>query len=116
MDVKTEFLNGDLDEDIYMEQSEGFVLPDNEQKGQETNLITLSSMKSKFVALSSVDQEAKWLRYLLLEVPLAKYNVPKILIHCNSQDTLARAYNKVYNGKFRQLDLRHSFVRKLIKN
>lgn len=32
MDVKTTFLNGDLDEEVYMEQSEGFVLPRNEKK------------------------------------------------------------------------------------
>ncbi|KAD4982105.1 hypothetical protein E3N88_18776 [Mikania micrantha] len=32
MDVKTAFLNGDLDEEIYMKQPEGFVLPGNEHK------------------------------------------------------------------------------------
>lgn len=32
MDVKTTFLNSDLDEEIYMEQPEDFVLPDNEKK------------------------------------------------------------------------------------
>ena len=32
MDVKTTFLNGDLDEEVYMEQPEGFVLPGNEHK------------------------------------------------------------------------------------
>ena len=31
MDVKTTFLNGDLDEEVYMEQPEGFVLPRNEK-------------------------------------------------------------------------------------
>ena len=32
MDVKTTFLNGDLDEEIYMEQPEGFIVPDQEKK------------------------------------------------------------------------------------
>nr|KAJ0220468.1 hypothetical protein LSAT_V11C200058650 [Lactuca sativa] len=32
MDVKTTFLNGDLDEEIYMKQPEGFVMPGNEHK------------------------------------------------------------------------------------
>ena len=32
MVVKTAFLNGDLDEEVYMEQLEGFVLPRNEKK------------------------------------------------------------------------------------
>ena len=32
MDVKTVFLNGDLDEKVYMEQPESFVLPGNKHK------------------------------------------------------------------------------------
>ncbi|GJW04992.1 zinc finger, CCHC-type containing protein [Tanacetum coccineum] len=32
MDVKTSFLNGDLEEEIYMKQPEGFVMPGNEHK------------------------------------------------------------------------------------
>ena len=32
MDVKTVFLNGDLNEEVYMEQPKGFVLPGNEHK------------------------------------------------------------------------------------
>ena len=32
MDVKTAFLNGDLDEEIYMEQPEDFIAPGQEKK------------------------------------------------------------------------------------
>ena len=32
MDVKTTFLNGDLDEEIYVEQPEGFIIPSQEKK------------------------------------------------------------------------------------
>ena len=32
MDVKTTFLNGDLEEEIYLEQPEGFIFPGKEKK------------------------------------------------------------------------------------
>ena len=85
-------------------------------KSKKQTCITLSTMESEFVALASAGQEAEWLRDLLLEVPLAKDNVSKVLIHCDSQATLARAFSEVYNGKSRHIGLRHSLVRKMIKD
>jgi len=85
-------------------------------KSKKQTCITLSTMESEFVAFASAGQEAEWLRDLLLEVPLAKDNVSKVLIHCDSQTTLARAFSEVYNGKSRHVGLRHSLVRKMIKD
>ena len=48
MDVKTTFLNGDLEEEIYMDQSEGFIA-----KRQENKVCKLVK------ALYSLEQELK---------------------------------------------------------
>lgn len=47
---------------------------------------------------------------------MAKDSVLKALIHYNSQANLARGFTEVYNGKSRNIGLRHSFMRNLIKD
>ncbi|GJY00709.1 hypothetical protein Tco_0358861 [Tanacetum coccineum] len=39
-----------------------------------------------------------------------------ISVHCDSQSTLSRAYNQVYNGKSRHIGLRHRQVNQLIND
>lgn len=69
-----------------------------------------------FMTLASAGHEAEWLKDLLLEVSLAKDNVSKMLIHCDSQISIARAVSELYNGMSMHISLRHSFMRKLIKD
>ena len=72
-------------------------------------------MEAEFIALATTSKEAGWLRDLMLEISISTDEVSTISIHCDSQDTLARAYNDIYNGKSRHISLRHEYVRQLIR-
>ncbi|GJS72903.1 zinc finger, CCHC-type containing protein [Tanacetum coccineum] len=144
MDVKTIFLNGDLDEEVYMRQPKGFVMPEAYSDASWINhvedssstsgwvfllgggaiswaskkqtCITGSTMESEFVALAAAGKEAEWLRNLIHEIPIWPKPIAPISIHCDSAATLAKAYSQMYNGKSRHLGVRHSMIRELIMN
>nr|GEU67999.1 zinc finger, CCHC-type [Tanacetum cinerariifolium] len=78
--------------------------------------ITHSTMKAEFLALAVTGKEAEWLRNMLLHIELWPQPMPAISLHCDSQSTLSRAYNKVYNRKFRHISLRHAYIKELISN
>nr|GEU35122.1 zinc finger, CCHC-type [Tanacetum cinerariifolium] len=78
--------------------------------------LTDSTMAAEFVALMSCYKEAEWLRDLLINIPLWPKPMPPISVHCDIQSTLSRAYNQVYNGKSRHIELRHRQVNQLIND
>ena len=40
--------------------------------------------------------------------------MPQICIHCDSQSTIGRAQNNMYNGKSRHIHRRHNTIRQLL--
>ena len=76
--------------------------------------ISHSTMESEFIALAAAGKEAEWLRNLLLDIKLWPQPMSSISLYCDSEATLSRAYNKVYNGKSRHISLRHEYVKQLI--
>ncbi|KAH9715705.1 hypothetical protein KPL71_021156 [Citrus sinensis] len=73
-----------------------------------------STMAAKFVALALGCKKAKWLRNLLIEIPIWPKPMPHVSIHCDSEATLSRAYSQIYNGKSRHIGLIHNYVRQLL--
>lgn len=73
-------------------------------------------MESEFIALELAATEAEWLRNLLVDIPLWYNPMPSVSIRCDSQVAIARAKNKIYNGKSHHIRLRHNIVRDLISS
>ena len=53
---------------------------------------------------------------MLLDIKLWPQPIPAILVYCDSEATLGRAYNKMYNGRSRHIGLRHDYIRHLIES
>jgi len=81
MDVKTTFLNGDLDENIYMAQPKGFVVEGKERMG--------CRLKKSIYGLKQASRQ--W--YLKFDGPISKFEFKE-----NVEDNCI--YVKFTNGKF----------------
>lgn len=50
-------------------------------------------MTVEFIALVSASKEVEWIRNLLYEISLWTKPMPSVLLHCDSEATLSRAYS-----------------------
>ncbi|PHU26887.1 hypothetical protein BC332_05219 [Capsicum chinense] len=73
-------------------------------------------MESEFIALDKAGEETEWLRNFLEEIPYWPKPVAPVCIHCDSQATIDRAENMMYNGKSRHIRRRHNTVGELLSS
>jgi len=70
-------------------------------------------MESEFITLETACKEGEWLRNLLLDIELWPQPMPTIFWYCDSEATMSRVFNKIYNGKSRHISLKTN-MRQLI--
>jgi len=75
---------------------------------------SVSTMEAKLTALDTAFAEAKWLRELLLDLPVVEKQISAIIMNCNNQMVITKVYNAKDNAKsIRHVKSRLKSVRKL---
>ena len=83
-------------------------------KSSKQTVIARSMMESELIALDKCCEEAEWLRHFVEDIPCWDKPVPPICVHCDSQATIGRVRNNMYNGKSRHIRRRHNTIKQLL--
>nr|GEU49720.1 retrovirus-related Pol polyprotein from transposon TNT 1-94 [Tanacetum cinerariifolium] len=93
MDVKTAFLNGELQEEVYKSTA-------------------ISTIKAEYIA-SGCCAHILWMRSQLTDYEFAFNN---ILFYCDNKSDIALCYNNIQHSRSKHIDIRHHFVREKVEN
>jgi hypothetical protein len=56
-------------------------------------------MEAELTTLDTASTEAKWLREILMDLPMVEKPIPAILINCDNQTVITKVKNSHDNGK-----------------
>nr|GEY09943.1 copia protein [Tanacetum cinerariifolium] len=118
MDVKTEFLNGELKEEVYVSQPEGFVDSDHPMyvyrlKKALYGLKHAHRAWAEYIAMFGCCAQILWTRSQLTNYGFAFNKIP---LYCDNHNAIALCCNNFQHSRSKHIDIRHHFIREQVKN
>ncbi|GJX04717.1 retrovirus-related pol polyprotein from transposon TNT 1-94 [Tanacetum coccineum] len=108
MDVKTAFLNGDLQEEVYFL---GDRLVSWSSKKQRST--TISTTEAEYIAMSGCCAQILWMRSQLKDYGFLFNKIP---LYCDNKSAIALSCNNVQHSRSKHIDIRHHFIREQVEN
>ncbi|KAK0594593.1 hypothetical protein LWI29_009993 [Acer saccharum] len=128
MDVKTAFLNGSLDESIYMMQPEGFIEKAKWIRGcvyywrrssymEEYQAICIadSTMEAEYVAACEAAKEAVWLRQFLIDLEVVPSANKQITIYCDNSGAVANSKEPRSHKRGKHIERKYHLLREIVQ-
>ncbi|GJX36330.1 retrovirus-related pol polyprotein from transposon TNT 1-94 [Tanacetum coccineum] len=121
MDVKTAFLNENIEEEVYMEQPEGFFIDVSKgllglsQKAYIDKILERSSiMEAEFVACYEATIHALWLRNFISGLGVVDTISKPLKMYCDNTATIFLYKNDKYSKGAKHMDIKFFIVKEEI--
>eukprot|EP00253_Pinus_taeda_P016719 PITA_16719 len=80
---------------------------------KKQSIVSLSSTKAEYVAVTSAGTQALWLRKILEEI--GEKQVHPTMIYCDNVSAIKLAKNPVHHSRTKHFDLKYHFIRDLVQ-